>query len=183
MITSDEMTEDGLLERVAAGDTRAVEHLLDVVAPVVYGYVLGRVGGNGVVAEDLLQETLLEGLRSRHTFRGESALSTWLCAIARRRVARHYESERRAEAARAGLRELPVDGRDRAVDAIDDRDEVLAALGRLPPLHRQVLVLKYLDGLPVDEIAAELGKTPVQVQSLLQRSRDGLRRLMEDSRG
>jgi len=42
-----------------------------------------------------------------------------------------------------------------------------------------VLVLKYLDDLSVGEIATELGRSPVQVQSLLQRARDGLRRVLE----
>jgi RNA polymerase sigma factor (sigma-70 family) len=53
------------------------------------------------------------------------------------------------------------------------------ALGRLPAIHRQVLVLKYLDELSVSEIADELGRSPVQIQSLLQRARDGLRRAMD----
>jgi RNA polymerase sigma factor (sigma-70 family) len=52
----------------------------------------------------------------------------------------------------------------------------MVALGRLPVLHRQVLVLKYLDGRSVEEIAEELGRGRVQVQSLLQRARHGLRR-------
>ena len=51
----------------------------------------------------------------------------------------------------------------------------MRALGRLSPAHRQVLVLKYLDGLAVNSIAEEMGRTPVQVQSLLARARDSLR--------
>ena len=60
-------------------------------------------------------------------------------------------------------------------DDVDRRDEVTRALGRLPAVHRQVLVLKYLDELSVQQIATQLGRTSVQVQSLLQRARDGLR--------
>jgi RNA polymerase sigma-70 factor (ECF subfamily) len=172
-----------LLAAVAAGDAAAVDRLLDHVSPAVYGFILARVGGQAMVAEDLLQETLLEGLRSRHTFRGDSALGTWLCSIARRRVARHYEAERRADLARDGLRQLPVTEAADEEGAVDQRDEVMAALGRLPALHRQVLVLKYLDGLSVEQIASETGKSPVQVQSLLQRSRDGLRRQLEARHG
>ena len=46
-------------------------------------------------------------------------------------------------------------------------------------MHRQVLVLKYMDDRSVEEIATELGRTKVQVQSLLQRARLGLRRVLE----
>ena len=166
-----------LLAAVAAGDAAAVGRLLDEIAPTVYGFIVARVGGAGV-AEDLLQETLLEGLRSRHTFRGESALGTWLCTIARRRVARYYEAERRADLARSGLRAVPTVEDPAEEEDIDRREEVLAALGRLPALHRQVLVLKYLDGCSVAQIATTVEKTAIQVQSLLQRARESLRREM-----
>lgn len=164
-----------LLADAAAGKPKAVARLLDDVAPIVYGFIYARVGA-AQVAEDLLQETLLEGLRGKHTFRGDAALSTWLCAIARRRVARHYETERRDELAKSGLQLVPELAADDEQDAIDEREEMLAALGRLPVLHRQVLVLKYLDGSSVAEIATAVGKSNVQVQSLLQRARDGLKR-------
>ena len=165
-------SDNELLARAAAGEQAAVRELLDSVGPVVYGYVYARVGGNDTVAEDVVQETFVEAVRSAATFRGESALSTWMCTIARRRLARHFEHERRQEVARRGLTVVPAED----MPSFEDRDEVVRALGRLTPLHRQVLVLKYLDQRSVEEIAQELGRTAVQVQSLLQRARDGLRR-------
>ena len=166
------------LTAAAAGDRGALDWLLDDVAPVVYGFVHARVGGDDGAAEDLLQETLLEMVRSATTFRGEAAVTTWACAIARRCLARHYERERRAEVARAQL-SLVVADDDGA--AVERRDEVTRALGRLPVLHRQVLVMKYLDDMSVEQIAAETHRSRVQVQSLLQRARDGLRRELADS--
>jgi RNA polymerase sigma-70 factor (ECF subfamily) len=166
-----------LLRQAARGQPDAVRTLLDTAGPVVYGYVLARVGGNGPAADDLVQDTFLEAVRSAASFRGEAALTTWMCAIARRRLARYYEAERRQEVARRGLRaveemSVPAFGSEQ----VEERDEVVRALGRLPVVHRQVLVLKYLDGQPVAEIAEHLGRSAVQVQSLLQRARDGLRR-------
>ena len=165
-----------LLDAVVRRDPAAVRRLLDDVAPIVYGYLYARVGGDESAAEDLLQETLLEAVRSARSFRGDSALSTWLCAIARRRLARHYERERRAEVGRSGLRLALAPDPDLESDAVERQDEVVRALGRIPPTYRQALVLKYLDGLAVEEIATEMGRNRVQVQSLLQRARDRLRR-------
>jgi RNA polymerase sigma-70 factor (ECF subfamily) len=176
------LVADDSLVRAAAGDPEAVRLLLDTAGPVVYGYVIARVGGRRSVADDLVQDTFLEAMRSAHTFRGESLVTTWLCAIARRRIARHFEAERRhavadGELARDAAPWRPGSGSlDDEAAVVDQRDEVVRALGRLPVLHRQVLVRKYLDDCPVAEIADELGRTTVQVQSLLQRARTALRR-------
>ena len=51
------------LRAAAGGDPRAVRWLLDEVAPTVFGFLFARVGGDRPVAEDLLQETLLEVVR------------------------------------------------------------------------------------------------------------------------
>jgi RNA polymerase sigma-70 factor (ECF subfamily) len=168
-------TEADLLTKAAAGNAVAVRALLDGYGPAVYGFLYARVGGHAPVAEDLLQETLIEAVRSAATFRGDSSLKTWLCAIARRRLGRHYESERKAAVVRAGLRAVPDNAGDDRSHDVERRDEITRALGCLPPLHRQVLVMKYLDDRSVEEIADELGRSRVQVQSLLQRARAGLR--------
>ncbi len=69
----------------------------------MFGFLFARVGGDDSAAEDLLQETLLEAVRGASAFRAEASASTWMCAIARRRLARYYESERKAEMARRSL--------------------------------------------------------------------------------
>ncbi len=167
--------EAALLQDAAAGRAEAVRWLLDDVAPIVHGFLWARVGGDRVVTEDLLQETLLAAVASAHAFRGEATVSTWMCGIARHLIARHWESERRLELAQSRLQAVrPPDAP--AEDELLRREEVNQALGRLPALHRQVLVLKYLDGLAVQDIAVQVGRSRVQVQSLLQRAREGLRR-------
>jgi len=173
------MVDDVAWVRAAArGDAAAVRRLLDEAGPVVYGYVHARVGGNDEVAADIVQDTFLEAVRGAAGFRGDSAATTWLCAIASRRLARHYERERRQAEARRGLHAQPaIEERD--VEHVEERDRVVRALGRLSGLHRQVLVMKYLDGRAVADIANELGRTRVQVQSLLQRARDHLRQELE----
>ena len=176
-------TEADLLTKAAAGNPAAVRALLDGYGAALYGFLYARVGGHAPVAEDLLQETLIEAVRSASTFRGESSLKTWLCAIARRRLSRHYEAERKAAVLRAGLTAVPDTGSPDRSAEIERRDEVTRALGALSPLHRQVLVMKYLDERSVEEIAEELGRSRVQVQSLLQRARAGLRQELGERNG
>jgi len=171
-----------VLAAAAAGDPVGVRRLLDEAGPVLYGFVIARVGGDADAAEDIVQETILEAVRSAASFRGDSTVTTWLCAIARHRLSRHWAGERRQERARSGLRAMhgpgpaaeAEDGGD--LEAVERREQLLGALARLPAMQRQVLILKYLDGRSVQEISAEVGRSSVQVQSLLQRGRDGLRR-------
>src|SRR5581483_3398453 len=165
-----------LLQAAAAGEPEAVRRLLDETGDLLYGFVFARVGGDRQAAEDVVQDVYLEAMRSAASYRGDAAVSTWLCAIARRRLGRHYERERRQAAAERGLQLVKAEDGDPGPDhAVEERDEIVRALGRLPALHRQVLVLKYLDGQAVAEIAEALGRSRVQVQSLLQRAREGLR--------
>lgn len=167
------------LRAAATGDHAAVRRLLDEVGPVLYGYVFARVGGDEEAAADIVQDTFLEAVRGASSFRGDSAVTTWLCSIASRRLARHYEAERRQAEARRGLAAVPDAPDGTGIDLVAERDVVVRALGRLSVPHRQVLVMKYLDGRAVAEIAADLGRTRVQVQSLLQRARDALRAELE----
>jgi RNA polymerase sigma-70 factor (ECF subfamily) len=170
------MTADDVawLQAATSGDPAAVRRLLDDAGPVVYGYVFARVGGDEQAAADIVQDTFVEAVRSAHTYRGDAAVTTWLCAIASRRLARHYEAERRQSEARRGLQVVPT----HEVSPIDDvaeRDVVVRALGRLSTDHREALILRYLDGLPVGDVAERMGRSRVQVQSLLQRARTALR--------
>lgn len=168
----------GLLRDAARGDHEAARIILDEHMPIVYGFVYARVAGNDAVAEDITQETLMEGLRGASGFRGDSRLSSWLCTIARHRIAAHYKRERRRDLEASGLHLVGTEE-----SRIDDSDVVIRALAALPAAHRQVLAMKYMDEMSVEAIANELGRTGVQVQSLLQRARVGLKAQMETADG
>jgi DNA-directed RNA polymerase specialized sigma24 family protein len=60
------------------------------------------------------------------------------------------------------------------------RHRVHAALARLPAAQRAVVVLHHLDGLPVDDIATLIDRTPAATESLLTRGRAGLRRALKE---
>ena len=167
-----ERDEIAILHDATAGEPVAVRILLDVHMPTVYGFVFARVGGRTKVADEITQETLEQAVRSSPTFRGESSLATWLCTIARKKLARYYDHERRREdSPRASS---SVDDAGDETSSSGRRDEVVRALGTLLASQRQALVLTYLDHLSVEQVATEMGITLVQVQTMLQRGRDAL---------
>ena len=148
--------------------------------PQVYGYLLPRCGST-VLAEDLTAETLMAAVAAVKQDRVGAAEVTvaWLVGVARHKLADHW---RRAAREQRGLAEVAV----LAAEADDPWDEHLdvqvahAALARLPGPQRAALTLRYLDGLPVAEVAGYLGRSVHATETLLVRARSALRRIYRE---
>lgn len=180
-MSGDEGARGHLLEQAAAGDRAAARRLVDEAGSVVFGYVLARVGDRGA-ADDIVQDVFVEALRARRSFRGDASLTTWMCAIARHRVHRWFEGQRRDERIeRAARAQALTSARVTTTDDLEQRDAVVRALKQLPISQRQAVSLKYLDGLSVAAIADAMALGPIQVQSLLQRGRTSLRQHMKEA--
>lgn len=145
--------------------------------PDVYGYLLRLCAGDRALAEDLTQDVWIALVDELRRGRSERADVRWLITVAR---SRYIDFARRERRRAAKLELLRRDG------TVDDEEpsgaDVLACLGELPPLHRAVLVMRYVDGLGVPEIAAALGRGVTATNSLLSRARGDLRRAREDRR-
>ncbi len=149
-------------------------------------------------SSDLVQETLLRAHRHRDQFRGgtEAQLLGWLYAILRN-VVRDEMAKGRAPTGNAAL-EQSLDaalasasdhlGKYLAVEASPDelaerKEQLLRAaeaVDRLPDEQRDAVVLRDLEGLPLAEVAARLGKSEKSVAGLLRRGREALRKLLTD---
>jgi len=156
---------DGLADPVDVEDFPA---FFEEVLPRVYSYLLSRCGGQVVVAEDLCQETFLAAVRElRRGGRVESP-SAWIFGIARHKLLDHYRRCRRTESRFSTETDVDV-----TVDPADPEasDRAVEALKELPPAQRAVLVLHYMDGFSVAEVASTLERSVDAVESLLARGR------------
>ncbi len=144
--------------------------LYDTALPQVHGYLLSRCGDRAV-AEDLTSEVFLAAVAA-----GGDVGLPWLIGTARHKLVDHWR--RRARDERLGDEPAPQvdDPWDAALDALRAR-QVLAGLG---PHHRAALVLRHVDGLPVPEVAAVLGRTLHATEALLSRARRAFRRAYEE---
>jgi RNA polymerase sigma-70 factor (ECF subfamily) len=150
--------------------------LYDRALPEVYGYLLGRCG-HRAVAEDLTAETFLAAVRAEADGGGPTTVP-WLIGTARHKLVDHW---RRREREERGLRlldgEHPEDPWDAEIDAL----RAAEVLDRLTPAHRAALTLRYLDDLPVADVAALLARTVHATEALLVRARAAFRRIYEST--
>jgi RNA polymerase sigma-70 factor (ECF subfamily) len=139
--------------------------------PTVYGYLLRLCAGDRAQAEDLTQDVwfaLVDELNRGHT---ERADVRWLITVARSRFIDQARRDRVVRSKMAALRKV-----DEREDIEPTSGQVLACLKPLHPLHRAVLMLRYVDDLPVPQVAATIGRTVPATNSLLARARAELRR-------
>jgi RNA polymerase sigma-70 factor (ECF subfamily) len=140
-------------------------------------------------ASDLVQETLLEAFRDFDGFRGgsEDELLAWLRRLLLNNVAdftRRYRAtdKRRLDREVAPGGEPAASGRSPSseVAAGELTEAVLRALDRLPEEYRRVIVLRYQDGRPFEEIGGELGLTANAARKLLLRAVERVRSELEE---
>ena len=175
--------ERELVERMRAGERQAFDRFFAAYASKLAGFAARRSDLDAAALEDLVQQTMINAMKSLDTFRGESTLFTWLCQIcrnlladARRKAARqpaldslHVVAAERSTALPAQL----IDYRDPLdiCGADSQRSEIRSVVNKLPPRYVRVLELKYGDELSLDEMARSLGLSESAAQSLLARAR------------
>lgn len=152
--------------------------LYDEAMPQVYGYLLSRCG-QASTAEDLTAETFLAAVDAVRRPASTGVSVPWLIGVARHKLVDHWRRqarERRDLQVIGGFAEDRVDPWDGYLDSAHVRD----TLDRLGAHHRTALTLRYLDGLPVPEVAALLERTLHATEALLVRARTAFRRAYRD---
>ena len=185
--------ETKLVEKLCSGDSAAMEEFHNIYRSRLYSLVLEQVGRDHGIAEDLVQEVFLAALGSLDKFRGDSQLYTWLRSIALhkindfyRRQAREPKPEKSSPDFNAiNLEQIGDNGPTilTEIESEEIRQSVHQALADLPQDYQEVLVLKYLKGMPVLAISQAMGRSPKSVEGLLSRARKAMRANLEENNG
>jgi RNA polymerase sigma-70 factor (ECF subfamily) len=151
------------------------------IYPRLFRFVFSRSSLAADDVDDIVQETLVHGWQRRHEFLEQSSFETWLMSIARHKIADFWRGRTRsrgADVARALERideaAIPED----LLSTAELRERVADAVERLQDDYSRVLSLRYLDDLPVREIAERLRETESAIESRLTRARDAFRKLL-----
>jgi RNA polymerase sigma-70 factor (ECF subfamily) len=188
----------GLLAHARAGDRQALDRLLEICRNYVVILARSRIPGSLAAkadASDLVQQTLFEAFRGFGAFRGQTE-GEWLAWL-RRILGRNAIDLARKHAGSAkgqGLNNLGAAGNgqsDRRFEPMDphqspsaevrmqERDLLLAeALTRLSPEHREVILLRNLEGLAFAEVAERMGRSRPAAQMLWMRALRSLQELL-----
>jgi RNA polymerase sigma-70 factor (ECF subfamily) len=189
-IVSGELSEAEAIQRARDGDRTVFEFLYRLHSRRVYAVCL-RMVGNSAEAEDLTQETFLLLLRKIHTFRGESAFSTWLHRLTVNLVLMRLRKK-----------SPPIDSIESALDPEDetaaphpasmlgapdlllagsiDRINLERCIAQLPVGYRTIFVLHDVQGYEHHEIAGILGRSVGVSKSQLHKARTRLRELLHE---
>jgi len=175
-----------LVDRCRRGELGAFEELYRAHSGRLFSLAV-RMLGNPADAEDQLQEIFLSAHRKLESFRGESALGTWLYRLAMNQILDHV----RSRAARTGQMtdgledaSLLADGRSRRLaESAINRIDLERALAELPEGCRAAFVLHDVEGLEHREVAEVLGIAEGTSKSQVHKARLRLRALLMERYG
>jgi RNA polymerase sigma-70 factor (ECF subfamily) len=188
----DIVNEQALVKSMLAGNEQSFRLFFDAYFPRVYRFAAPRVGGDAEACKEVVQATLTKAVRSLSTFRGESALFSWLCQICRHEIVDYLRAQKRLtdrivlieerpelraalEAIEAPVEEQPA----HKLNRDQTRALVQSVLDRLPSRYGDVLEWKYVEGRSVEEIGELLGIGHTAAQSMLARARTAFREALE----
>lgn len=171
------ITDDQLVKAYASGDNDAFDTLLRRHQDRIFNYIL-RIIKNEDIANDIFQETFVKAIltikQGRYTENGR--FPAWISRIAHNLIIDHYRQEKSENVQSADIEEVDVFNRKDLCEAtIEDiiiadqiRDDVKYLIELLPELQREVLKMRYYQGLSFKEIAQITG---VSINTALGRMR------------
>ncbi len=174
-------SDELLIQKFKNGNTEAFDTLYQRHLPSVYNRVRYIVPEADV--EDVTQEVFIAAIKSIRSFRGESRFSTWLRTLTNHKVAEYYRKRnRKQEAPQVPLSEIVSRGEDNPARWMDEQLALRHALNQLSEAHREVILLRFAEGLQFNEIADLTGRNLDSTKSLFRRAMSALRNQLDESK-
>lgn len=174
-----DLIDKELIEDFKKGDTKAFSEIFKLYSDKIYNNVL-KLGLNHDDALDIVQTTFYKLFKNHRQFKGESSLLTYIISISLNEVRKRYRNEKRyvdLENEEIFSDEEKIDEEKRVRRL---KEVVNKGLKKLPYKYREVIVLKDIDGLSIQEIKKMLRISESTVKTRLHRARKILKDLIKD---
>jgi len=182
MNINEEDADLALIRRVASGESKAIADFYSSHIDAIYRSVFNQVGRDQQATQDIVQDTFIAAIKSAKNFEGKSSVFTWLYGIAHRKVADYFRKKKLDGKYASHYQDAPQDIFEVLEDPVNLEENAiiktyLQDILRQMPLHyRQILLLKYIDGMSVAEIASIMNKSNKSVEGILSRAREELKK-------
>ena len=161
---------------------------IDLYVDYLFNYAISRINDREI-AQDLVQETFLAGLKSMKNFKGEATERTWLISILKRKIIDHYRKIN-SNKGKAEIRIVSNDDSESEGDWLQNRvadpfdktaedtlqneelgDAIYNCLSKLPKKQADIFKMKTIEGLETEDICNELEITPSNLWVIIHRAR------------
>ncbi len=171
------VSDESLVRRFQDGDSGAFNELYKRYLSAIYRRVRFVVPEADV--EDVTQEVFLAALKSLPSFRGEAQFGTWLRTLTNNKVAEYYRKHsRKQDAPEVPLTDTVADT-DPHPRLMEDRIALRKALRQAPAQYREIILLRFAEGLQFNEIAQLTGQSLEATKSMFRRAISALRDAVE----
>ena len=179
-------SDEELVRSAQMGTQDAFVLLYERYFPIVFARVRFKVPENDV--EDVTQEVFIAMLKSLGGFKGQSKFKTWIWTITNRKIANYYRSHKVGTTELDNYEELVMRSKlsNHTESADHQQDDLVAiqhALGKLPQNYQDILLMRFVDEMPFNEIAQKNRQSLEATKSLFRRSMAALTKKMEGVNG
>jgi len=178
-----ESQEAALVRRCQAGDKEAFRILVEQYRSVLFGTAYLMMQDRGL-AEDAVQEALIQTWKHLPSFRLKSNVKTWMVRIVVNEVKQQFRKKQVSTVPLEQASEVAVDFDEAATAMIrnEERQHLKQALEKLPAEQREAVVLRYFSELTVPEIATVTGQREGTIKSRLSRALSHLGEILQNDR-
>lgn len=169
------MTDEELVVKMLSRDRRAILFFYKTYSQKLSLFIRSKIDREED-CEEILQDTLYAFLEALRDFEGKSSVRTFLYSICQHKIIDFYRRKKLKHIVFSQMPQLeclisPLLNPEEELDATILKEKIRKVLGKLLPRYRQILIFKYLDNMPVEDIARKLVITFKSAESQLFRAR------------
>jgi len=173
-----DMSDEYLIQQFMQGDEKAFDILYHRYVKKVYNRV--RYLAPETDVEDVTQEVFIAVIRSLPSFRGEAKFSTWLRTLTNNKVNENFRKRsRKKETMQVDLEHAERSSDHSNASSLEDIIIVQHALNNIPKQYREIILLRFAEGMTFKEVAKSLNKNLESCKSLYRRAISALKEVLE----